>query len=160
MKYENVIGLDLQKSKRVADSLNKLLSNHQIYYQNLRGFHWLIVGKDFFQQHALFETLYNEASVTIDELAERVLMLGETPLHSFESYLKTSELKPVENVKSGNESMSIIKQNMQSLLNSVRKVLEVASDNNDEGTVAMMGELISRYEKHLWMFSAQSANID
>ena len=160
MKNKNIIGLKMEGSEKVAESLNQLLANHQVYYQNLRGFHWLILGKNFFQLHELFEKLYNEASETIDELAERVLMLGFTPLHSFESYLKKSEIKPVENIRSGEESLTVVVQNIQNLLSSVRSVLALASENNDEGTVAMMGDLISSYEKQLWMFSAYNAKID
>lgn len=160
MKNENIIGLEIIGSEKVAESLNQLLANHQIYYQNLRGFHWLILGKNFFQLHELFEKLYNEASETVDEIAERILMLGFTPLHSFEKYIDKSEIKPVENIRSGEESLAVIVQNIQSLLNSVRSVLVLASENNDEGTVAMMGDLISSYEKQLWMFSAYNAKID
>lgn len=160
MKNENIIGLEIIGSEKVAESLNQLLANHQIYYQNLRGFHWLILGKNFFQLHELFEKLYNEASETVDEIAERILMLGFTPLHSFEKYINKSEIKPVENIRSGEESLAVIVQNIQSLLNSVRSVLVLASENNDEGTVAMMGDLISSYEKQLWMFSAYNAKID
>jgi starvation-inducible DNA-binding protein len=87
-------------------------------------------------------------------------MLGFTPSHSFEDYLKKSELKPVENVRSGKESIAVVVQNIQSLLSSVRSVLALASENNDEGTVAIMGDLITRYEKQLWMFSAYNAKID
>jgi starvation-inducible DNA-binding protein len=160
MKNENIIGLEIKGSEKVAESINQLLANHQVYYQNLRGFHWLVLGKNFFQLHELFEKLYNEANETIDELAERVLMLGFTPSHSFEDYLKKSELKPVENVRSGKESIAVVIQNIQSLLSSVRSVLALASENNDEGTVAIMGDLITRYEKQLWMFSAYNAKID
>ena len=157
MKNQNIIGLDVEKSKSVAEQLNQLLAGHQIYYQNLRGFHWLILGNNFFQLHELFEKQYNEASETIDLLAERVLMLGETPLHTFESYLKNAKLKPVGNVRTAKNSLKVVIENMQALLLQVRKVVALASKNSDEGTVAIMSELISKYEKHLWMFSAQSA---
>lgn len=157
MKDKNIIGLDVEKSKLVTKSLNQLLADYQIYYQNLRGFHWLILGNSFFQLHELFEKLYDEASETIDSIAERVLMLGETPLHTFESYLKNAKLKQVENVRTSKESLNIVNENMQVLLSQVRKVADLASKNNDEGTLAIMSELISKYEKHLWMFSAQSA---
>ncbi|MBU0473355.1 MAG: DNA starvation/stationary phase protection protein [Bacteroidetes bacterium] len=160
MKNKNIIGLEVENSKVVAKSLNQLLADHQIFYQNLRGFHWLILGRNFFQLHELFEKLYNEASETVDELAERILMLGETPLHSFESYLNNAKLKSAENVRTAKESLDILNQNMQSLLSLVRETLVLASENNDEGTVAMMSDLIVKYEKQLWMFSAYNTNID
>jgi len=44
----NSIGLDQNKTKEIAQDLNGLLANFQIYYQNLRGIHWNIKGKRFF----------------------------------------------------------------------------------------------------------------
>lgn len=160
MKNENIIGLEVEQSNKVVEALNELLANHQIYYQNLRGFHWLILGENFFQLHEKYEGLYNEAADTIDEIAERVLMLGGTPLHTFEGYLEKANLKSVQNVRSSKESLNVVEQNVLFLLNSIRTILKQASENNDEGTVAIMGELISKYEKQLWMFSAFNTNID
>jgi len=41
----NTIGLDKIKTQEIANDLNHLLANFQIYYQNLRGIHWNIKGK-------------------------------------------------------------------------------------------------------------------
>lgn len=38
----NSIGLDTVKAKDLANDLNELLANFQLYYQNLRGIHWNI----------------------------------------------------------------------------------------------------------------------
>lgn len=73
MKTIDVIGLNAEKSARVAEGLNELLANFQMYYQNLRGFHWNVKGNRFFVLHAKFEELYNDAVEKVDELAERVL---------------------------------------------------------------------------------------
>ena len=40
MKTKNLIGLDSENAQQVVNLLNELLANYQIYYQNLRGFHW------------------------------------------------------------------------------------------------------------------------
>ena len=51
MKYQNNIGLDVQKSKELAHALNDLLANYAIIYQNIRGYHWNIQGDKFFELH-------------------------------------------------------------------------------------------------------------
>ena len=51
----NFIGLDAQKSKEIVNQLNDLLANYQIFYQNLRGFHWNIKGKLF--HHSDIDTI-------------------------------------------------------------------------------------------------------
>ena len=89
------IGLEKQDSVEIADKLNELLANYHIYYQNLRGFHWNIKGIHFFQLHAKFEELYNNALTKIDALAERILTIGQKPLHTFSDYMRVSTIKEV-----------------------------------------------------------------
>ena len=55
MKATNLIGLNVEQSQQVVNVLNELLANFQVYYQNLRGFHWNIRGNRFFILHAKFE---------------------------------------------------------------------------------------------------------
>jgi starvation-inducible DNA-binding protein len=74
----NILGLPVKKQKKKSE-LNLLLSNYQVYYQNLRGIHWNIRGKRFFDLHVKFEELYNDSQLKIDMIAERVLTLGGTP---------------------------------------------------------------------------------
>ncbi len=69
----NRIGLNKEKSQELADLLNDLLANYSVFYQNTRGYHWNIQGKEFFELHVKFEELYNDLFVKIDEIAERVL---------------------------------------------------------------------------------------
>ncbi len=69
----NSIGLDTKKTKELADELNKLLANFQLYCQNLRGIHWNIKGRAFFDLHVKFEELYTDANLKVDEIAERIL---------------------------------------------------------------------------------------
>jgi len=154
MENLNQIGLEKEVSKKVSDLLNGLLSDYQIYYQNLRGLHWLVKGERFFSLHELYENYYNEAAETIDEIAERILMLGNTPLHSFKDYLDNATIAPAENISDGNEGLSVVIKDISILLEKARNILSTAAEVNDEGTVALVGELIPAFEKNLWMLNA------
>lgn len=153
-KNTNNIGLNIEKSKKVAENLNDLLSNYQLFYMNLRGFHWNIKGKKFFELHLKFEELYNDALLKVDEIAERILTLSETPFHSFKKYLDTTEIKSVENVTDGEIAVDEILEALKTLLAKERNILTMASEANDEGSVALMSDYIVQQEKLVWMFSA------
>ncbi len=154
MKNTNNIGLDDKASQITAVLLNELLSNYQLFYMNLRGFHWNIKGKKFFELHLKFEELYNDALLKVDEIAERVLTLSATPLHSFSKYLETSEIKSAENVTDGEIAIDNILDALKVLLQKERVILSMASTTNDEGTVALMSDYIVQQEKLVWMLSA------
>jgi starvation-inducible DNA-binding protein len=148
------IGLPQQDSKAFAEKLNVLLANFQIHYQNLRGFHWNLRGRDFFELHVKFEEYYNDAQVKIDEVAERVLTMGFTPKHTFTDYLNTASIKPAENVSDSKEAVTGIINAVRTLLEIERDILAAAGDNNDDGTADMMTQFIAQQEKEIWMLNA------
>ncbi|EAY28804.1 Dps family protein [Microscilla marina] len=150
----NLIGLDKEQAGKLANDLNQLLANFQIHYQNLRGFHWNIKGKNFFELHAKFEELYTDAQEKIDQIAERILTLGFTPLHVFSDYLERAQIAEGKNVLEDQEAVNMLIQSMQTLITIERQALEYAADLHDEGTVAMLSDFIATQEKTVWMFSA------
>ena len=155
-KATNILGLPVEEAEVIAAELNILLSNFQIYYQNLRGLHWNIRGKRFFQLHIKFEELYNDAQLKIDEIAERVLTLGGTPLHTFEDYIANNKLKVGKNVSKDTEAVHLVMESIADLLKIERVILEESANINDEGTNSMMSDFIKEQEKTMWMMKAWS----
>ncbi len=148
------IGLQKEDSKQVAQKLNELLANYHLYYQNLRGFHWNVKGVYFFQLHDKFEELYNTALGRIDAIAERILTIGQQPLHTFSEYLRVSSIKEASNLSDGKETVQATQQNLTTLLDLERDILKLAAETGDEGTVALISENIHENEKTLWMLNA------
>ncbi|NQX96501.1 MAG: DNA starvation/stationary phase protection protein [Flavobacteriales bacterium] len=151
---KNLIGLNEEKAIELSGKLNDLLSDYQLFYQNLRGLHWNIKGKEFFELHVKFEEYYNDAVVKVDEIAERILTLGGEPLHTFSDYLKVSKIKEEKGITNGTEGVEIIITNFSTLILKEREILQLASGADDEGTVSLMSDYISQTEKTLWMLTA------
>lgn len=150
----NSLGLDPSKTKDLADQLNDLLANFQIYYQNLRGIHWNIKGKNFFDLHVKFEELYTDANAKVDEIAERVLTLGETPLHTFEDYTNIAKVPVGKNISKDENAVELIVNSLTELLQIEREILNASDEANDEGTNSMMSDFITEQEKTVWMMNA------
>jgi starvation-inducible DNA-binding protein len=150
----NSIGLDSNKAKVLAKDLNTLLANFQLYYQNLRGIHWNIKGRAFFDLHVKFEELYNDANIKVDEIAERILTLGETPLHTFEDYTNCGKVPVGKNVSLDSKAVELIVDSLAELLKIERDILSKSGEADDEGTNAMMSDFISEQEKTVWMMKA------
>jgi starvation-inducible DNA-binding protein len=154
MKTTNAIGLDIEKSKELALKLNDLLANFQVFYTNTRGYHWNIKGPKFFELHAKFEELYNDLILKIDEVAERILTLSGTPMHSYSDYLRISEVQDSKVVSDGTEAVKQILEAFKILISKERVILNLSADLNDEGTNALMSDYIREQEKLVWMYSA------
>ncbi len=151
---KNLIGIDSEKATNLVIELNDLLANYQLFYQNLRGLHWNIKGREFFELHLKFEELYDDAVIKVDEIAERILTLEGEPLHTFSDYLKTAEIKEEKNITNGIQGIEIVVKNFTSLIGKERTILSLASNANDEGSVSLMSDYISQTEKTLWMLNS------
>ena len=151
---KNSIGLDSKKSLETAKMLNDLLANYQVFYQNLRGFHWNIKGASFFELHLKFEELYEDAVIRIDEIAERILTLQAVPMHTFEDYLSHSEIKSYKEDQLDSSSVKDVVTYFSILITKERAILSIAADADDEGTVSQMSDYITETEKTLWMLNS------
>ena len=149
-----IIGLDKKDSENLIKELNNLLANFQVYYQNLRGLHWNIKGKNFFNLHIKFEELYTDSQIKIDLIAERILTLQGTPLHTFEDYTSLSKVKVGKNISNDVKAVELVVNSLSTLLDIEREILDISDKKDDEGTNAMMSDFISEQEKTIWMMNA------
>jgi starvation-inducible DNA-binding protein len=150
----NAIGLDEELSKKLIVELNEILASYHIYYQNLRGFHWNIKGKHFFELHLKFEELYNDALLKIDALAERILTLGGVPFHTFEDYIKNAAFKEVKGIENDRDSVEIVAAHIGTLVLLERNAIKAAQELGDEGTTSLLTDDLTEKEKLIWMLNA------
>ena len=149
-----ILGLDRDKVKDLNISLNELLANFQVYYQSLRGLHWNIKGKSFFELHVKFEELYTDSQEKIDMIAERILTLEGTPLHTFEDYVGLAEVPVGKNISNDRASVDLIVASLSKLIEIERRILNQSDEADDEGTNSMMSDFIAEQEKTVWMMKA------
>jgi len=149
-----ILGLDKNKTTNLVIELNELLANFQVYYQSLRGLHWNIKGKNFFELHLKFEELYTDAQDKIDLVAERILTLEGAPLHTFEDYMKIAKVPVGKNISNDEEAVKLIVTSLSELLKIERVILNSSDEADDEGTNSMMSDFIAEQEKTLWMLNS------
>ena len=154
MTKTNQIGLATKDTQLLAKGLNDLLANYQLFYMNARAFHWNIKGEKFFELHLKFEEIYTDALVKVDEIAERILTLGYTPLHSFSDYIEQAEIKEHKNISDGFKAVEAVLEGYKVLLIKERDLLKMSGEAEDEGTNALMSDYIREQEKLVWMYSS------
>lgn len=153
----NVTGLDATKLAGVTKSLAELLATFQVYYTNLRGYHWHIKGKQFYQLHEAFEKMYDGVAEKIDEVAERLLQLGVEPENRFSVLIGLSKIKETTLLSKPEEIIPEILENYRVLIALERAALDLADEAGDEVTVALLGDFLSEQEKDVWMLSSYLA---
>lgn len=156
MKTLDYLHLNENKVNSVVSALHQLLADFQVHYTNLRGFHWDIKGHGFFVLHSKFEDMYNDAAEKVDEIAERILMLGSSPENKFSSYLKVAKVKEISGITCGGEAVDHILETYNYLIGEERKVIELANEAGDDATADLMTGYLKEQEKMVWMLVAFS----
>ena len=157
MKTLDLLGLDEKKVQNVVNELSVLLADLQVFYSNLRNFHWNAKGHGFFVLHSKYEELYNDAAEKVDEVAERILQLGSTPESRFSVYLQTAEIKEADVVSCSKEAVDLLLDYYKTLIARERRIIELASDAKDDTTVSLMSDFLKEQEKTVWMLVAVSS---
>ena len=151
---KSILRLDKAKSANRDYSLNGLLANFQIYFQNFRGLHWNIKRKNYFELHAKFEEFYTDSQLKVDDIAKRILTLQGKPLHTFTDYIKRASVPVGKNISNDEEGLELVVNSLSELLKIEREILNISDEVNDEGTNSMMSDFIAEQEKTIWMLSS------
>jgi starvation-inducible DNA-binding protein len=151
---KNNVGLEIDLVNPVIAKLSELLADYQVFYTNLRGFHWNIRGDKFYELHELYEGYYNEFAEKIDETAERVVMLGGVPANSFSVYLEQASVKEVSGVSDWRQGTTSVLETLQLLLGKLRELHALALKAGDVASLSLATHGIRDIEKKTWMLSA------
>ncbi|WP_129690810.1 Dps family protein [Gottfriedia acidiceleris] len=141
-------------SKTTVDVLNKQIADWNILFVKLHNYHWYVKGSNFFTLHTKFEEFYNEASLHIDELAERVLIIGGKPLATMREYLDTSSLKEANKNITADEMVQDITKDYTYLIEELKDGMEIAESENDSVTHDLLLAIREQLAKHVWMLTA------
>ncbi len=140
--------------KSYIEKMQCFLSNQTILYMKFHNLHWFIHGSSFFTLHAEFEKLYDTSAEVIDEVAERLLMLGKAPISSLKSALSAASIEerdaqPVNAV----ESVKIVLADLQVLEADAKEIISLAQDEKDDVTADIFTGYLTGYQKTIWMMN-------
>lgn len=135
-------------------ALNVQISNWSILYTKLHRFHWYVKGPLFFTLHEKFEELYNEAALTVDGVAERLLAIGGQPVSTLKEYLETATLTETNNETKASEMVATLVSDYKAIKEQLVELASLAEESNDVITNDLAVGLIEKIDTHVWMLSA------
>lgn len=145
------IGLDKKTTEQVSVLLQKILSDEYILYTKTRNFHWNVKGPQFYGRHKLFENLYEELNESINEIAERIRMIGEYPKASLKEFLEIGTIKEANTILKSNDMTKELCADHATLIREIRESIEKISELKDNGTEDFLVALMQKHEKTHWI---------
>ena len=133
--------------------LNKEVANFAVLYTKLHNYHWYVKGPLFFQLHAKFEELYDEATEIYDELAERILMLGGKPVATLKQSLELASIAEASGLETKEEMIKVIINDFRQIDTELKEGVKLAEELEDDVTVDLLTTTRASLQKHVWMLS-------
>jgi starvation-inducible DNA-binding protein len=134
----------------VVEQLQRQVANAFILFTNYKHYHWQAYGPHFRDLHLLFDDLATATLQTIDDFAERVRMIGQTPLASPLDLVRGSTVKIASKSGTMRDMVEEADMNLMAVIREMRAAARTAEEKNDPGTNDLFSRVVQIHEKHEW----------
>jgi starvation-inducible DNA-binding protein len=155
------IALSAEARAESCQLLNVILADSTILYALYKKAHWNAAGPTFYQLHLLFDKHAAEQLELIDEIAERVQMLGGIsvgdPRHA-------AELTTIERAPDGAEEIPVVLDRLldahETIVEKVRTAIDKTEQSKDLGTNdLLMSDVLRRHEMQVWFLAEHVVDV-
>ncbi|MBD0259796.1 MAG: DNA starvation/stationary phase protection protein [Cytophagales bacterium] len=146
------LALDVKIREASVERLNQVLADTMTLRDLYKKHHWQIVGPTFYQLHLLFDKHYTEQSELIDEIAERIQILGGL---SVAMAPDVAELTRIPRAPRDREEVPVqlsrLLEAHNVILEEVRAAAQEAADAGDDGTNDLLvSQVLRTNELQVW----------
>jgi starvation-inducible DNA-binding protein len=128
-------------SPPILDHLNQELATAWVQGFNAKRYHWTVAGPHFRDYHLRFGELYLALDAMVDELAERLRMLGGILVHA------PAQMEALSAVAPSDPGANLDAAGM------VREALA----GEDPGTADLLTRFVQEHQKQAWFLRAMAA---
>lgn len=145
-------------STKLYEKMNLYLANQEVSYIKLHNLHWYVKGRSFFTLHAKLEELYNQTADIIDEVAERLLALGQSPVANMKTALSIAAIKELDDAAiSSEDTIRGLISDVEYWIRDTKEIVDLADETGDGATADQFNGYLSEYQKLMWMLRSYLA---
>ena len=137
-------------TETVIAGLHRQQANGMVLYQNIKKYHWNTYGPLFRDIHLLFDEQATAIIDTVDEFAERALMIDGKPLSDPADYLKTATVKPSVGALGLDAMVAEAVAAHDVVIGEMHTDADDATQSGDIGTADLYTRLVQAYQKQRW----------
>lgn len=121
-----------------------------------QNFHWNCEGQDFFEYHALFETIYSETYGSIDTFAENLRKLETYTPASLSRFNMLSKVDDETDILPIPAMVKELLMDNEKMIVILKKCYAASEEAGEYGFSNFLAERIDGHKKHGWMLRASS----
>jgi starvation-inducible DNA-binding protein len=150
-------GIKGTSRQELADTLARALAETYVLYLKTQGFHWNVVGPQFYGLHKLTEEQYRDLADAIDELAERIRALGFPAPATFAQFLELSAIGEMPEIPSAEAGLRALIADHENISRTFRTAVHIAEEDDDVVSADMLTQRCRVHEKQAWMLRSTLA---
>jgi starvation-inducible DNA-binding protein len=155
------IALEEHVCRESVQNLNQLLADTMTLRDLYKKHHWQVIGPTFYQLHLLFDKHYKEQEELVDDIAERIQLLGGV---SLAMAADVSERTLIPRPPKGREEVPVQISRLlhahEIILKEARSMARSASDHGDDGTNDLLvSDVIRRNELQVWFVAEHVVDV-
>ncbi len=148
------IGIAEDARAEIVQGLSRVLADSYTLMLKTLNFHWNVKGPMFRTLHLMFEEQYNELLPAVDQVAERILVLGHPAPASYRQFAELASIEEEEGVPAALDMVRALKDGHEAVARTARGALGAAEKAEDEATVDLLVQRMQTHEKTAWMLRA------
>lgn len=153
----HALPLDLEEPVRLemTEQLNLMLADTMTLRDLYKKSHWQVAGPTFYQLHLLFDKHFGEQVEIVDEIAERIQLLGGISLAMAPDIAETTRIeRPPRGREEVPVQISRLLDAHQIIIGHCRELASRADDLGDDGTNDLVvSDVLRTNELQVWFLS-------
>lgn len=152
------IALDETVRAASVGVLTQLLSDTMTLRDLYKKHHWQVGGPTFYELHLLYDKHYAEQVELMDQIAERIQMLGGEGVAFPHDIAETTRIpRPPREAEDPGRQLARLLDAHELILKEAREAVRLAEERNDDGTVDLVAShIIPIHEEQAWFIDQQS----
>ena len=135
-------------------ALARAFADTHAFYIKSHGYHWNVVGANFYQFHSFFEVLYSEVYGVIDEFAEHVRASGFMALGSYGAFKTAATIQDDDGPNTITQMVENLYRDNQLVLSSLYAAYSAANTAGEIGLANFLQDRYDTHKKHAWMLKS------
>jgi starvation-inducible DNA-binding protein len=155
------IALDEKLCAESAENLNQLLADTMTLRDMYKKHHWQVAGHTFYQLHLLFDKHHGEQDELVDEIAERIQLLGGISLAMAADVAETTMIeRPPRGREEVPVQISRLLEAHELILKEARTMAKQATEAGDDGTNDLLvSDVIRTNELQVWFLAEHLVDV-
>jgi starvation-inducible DNA-binding protein len=155
------IALSETACRQSVENLNQVLADTITLRDLYKKHHWQVAGHTFYQLHLLFDKHYEEQNELVDQIAERIQLLGGVSLAMAPDIAETTLIpRPPRGREEVPVQISRLLHAHEIILEEARSMAGQADDSGDDGTNDLLvSDVVRTNELQVWFLSQHLVDV-